>query len=357
MSANPGARTWEMLRQQARASGHDVQALATNYVIERFIARLMVGNMDGAISVKGGQSLGILFGNLMRPTKDLDINFSITADKRGRNDRIISKIRAACERHSEDGITFDLDRIEIEFRRHQVEGGLRISVPASIHTSRVPFLIDVGIGNEMTFDPIRLELNGILHGRKSAPPPTSAIIYPMENTIAEKLASKFEDGSASIRHKDFFDLWLLIETLRRIGDFAILDGNASNDAEANELRSEVRTRLAAGTLLTMPERAISDDCKGRLSLALARTCGHRSATIPDDVYEFLTYEFSDDPIQSKQWVNWVKNNASKLRYGPPTSPGANGRASLAVLVENIGPFLEEIASAARDHLQAPRFGP
>jgi len=346
MNANPGARTWEMLRQQARAGGHDVQAVATNYVIERFIARLMAGNQNSAISIKGGQSLGILFGNQMRPTKDLDLNVEMSADEEDREKLIVTAIETACELEVDDGVTFDVSNIKYEWRKHQGTGGLRVSVPASINTSRVPFLIDIGIGNEMTFDPMKMAVPGILNGRKSAPPPIEAVIYPMENTLAEKLVSKFEDGAASIRHKDFFDLWLLIETLRRIGDFAVLDANTTTDERNEALRTEFRERLADGSLLDMPEVAISEDCLGRLSLALARTAAHRGAPIPDDVCQFLMNEFAEDSVQPKQWANWMKNNASRLKYRPPME---KGKDSLKSLIGGIGPFLEGVAGPARDY--------
>ena len=55
----------------------------------------------------------------------------------------------------------------------------------------------------------------------------------------------------------------------------------------------------------------------RLSLALARTAESRGTNIPEDVTQFLMSEFAEDPVQSKQWANWFKNNASKLKYHPP----------------------------------------
>jgi hypothetical protein len=169
----------------------------------------------------------------------------------------------------------------------------------------------------------------------------------MENTLAEKLVSKFEDGSASIRHKDFFDLWLLIATLRRIGDFSVLDASASDE---EDLRSEVRGRLSDGSLLEMPCREISDACKGRLSLAMARTSAHRGTTIPDDVAAFLEDEFANDLVQPRQWANWLRNNGARLKYRPP---GQGSKDSLAALVADVGPFLEEIAAIARDHAAEP----
>lgn len=350
MGGNSGARTWELLRQEARAAKADVQALATNYVIERMMARLMEADAKGAFTIKGGQSLSILLGP-QRPTKDLDLNVSVSsvADPEVRA-RIVATIRQACAAEADDGVSFDVEALEVEHREHQGEGGLRITVPASIHTSRIPFVIDVGIGNEMTFAPTEMTVPGVLHGRKSAPPPVEAKVYPMETTIAEKLVAKFEDGAASIRHKDFFDIWMLIEIARRVGDLSLVSAKREDlDGGTAALVGEVREHLDKGTLLSLPRREISAGCVERLALALRRTADQRGATIPDDVEGFLMSEFADDPVQSEQWPNWCRNNASRMSYVPPgMEKGADRKAALSVLLSDVAPFLEQVARLARE---------
>jgi len=350
MGGNSGARTWELLRQEARAARADVQALATNYVIERMMARLMAADARGAITIKGGQSLSLLLGP-MRPTKDLDLNVSVTstADPEVRT-RIVATIAAACSAGADDGVAFDVEGMEVEHREHQGEGGLRITVPASIHTSRIPFVIDIGIGNEMTFAPTAMTVPGVLGGRKSAPPPVEAKVYPMETTIAEKLVAKFEDGSASIRHKDFFDIWMLIEIARRVGDLSLMSARRESlDGETADLVAEVRDHLGKGTLLSLPPREIAAGCVERLALSLRRTADQRGAEIPDDVEAFLMTEFAGDPVQSAQWPNWCRNNAARLRYVPPgMEKGADRNVALAVLLADVAPFLEQVASRARE---------
>lgn len=350
MSGNVGARTWELIRQQAKKLGADVQSLATSYAIERFMVRLMEADPTGRITVKGGQSLGILFGNQMRPTKDLDINVSMDGmdDPKEWAEKVI---REACAADVEDGVAIDVDTVDVDFREHQGEGGLRITVNASIHTCRTPFMIDVGIGNEITFEPSKIVVPGVLSAHKTAPKALEARVYPHENTLAEKIIAKVEDGIASIRHKDFFDIWLSVETLRRVGDLRllVLKSDELTDDEAI-LVEEVKNKLSDGTLLEMPEIEISEECIERLGLALHRTAAHRGTEIPQDLFDWLNEEFADDALHASQWTNWSRNQKGRLLFQPPgTEKGADKDTSLRVLFENIGPILQEIGGRALSH--------
>lgn len=350
MSAAAGARAWDLLRQQARRTGSDVQALATSYAIERFMARLMAADGEARITVKGGQSLGILFGNQMRPTKDLDINVGDEGidDPENWARRAVS---AACAAGGhDDGLAIDPDGVSFERREHQGEGGLRITVPAAIHTCRANFMIDVGIGNEITFEPTRVAVPGVLGGHKSAPPALNVRIYPHENTLAEKIVAKIEDGIASIRHKDFFDIWLSTEIMRRAGDLRLL---VAKDAEMTDgervLARQIKSSLADGTLLDMPEREISAECMARLGLALARTSAHRQALLPEDLHAWLVDEFASDALHSAQWANWCRNQKGRLLYQPPgTGKDQPKEEALRTLFADIGPVLAEIGRLSSD---------
>jgi hypothetical protein len=310
----------------------------------------MESDPTGRITVKGGQSLGILFGNQMRPTKDLDINVS-TDGLDNPKEWAEKIIRAACKCDFGDGVSIDVATIDVDFREHQGEGGLRITVNASIHTCRTPFMIDVGIGNEITFEPSKILVPGVLADHKTAPEPLNARLYPHENTLAEKIISKVEDGIASIRHKDFFDIWLSIETLRRVGDLRLLVIKAEELSETETaLVKVVKDKLSDGTLLEMPEIAISNDCIERLGLALYRTASHRGTDIPEDISEWLIDEFAEDKLQSTQWANWSRNQKNRLLFLPPgTEKGANKDEALRVLFQNIGPVLKDIGTMALSH--------
>jgi len=350
MSGNAGARAYELLRRKAREIGADLQSLATSYAIERFMARLSRVDEHGNITVKGGQSLGILFGNRMRPTKDLDINISLEGIDNP-EEWIRIAVLAACNDSTEDGVSYDAAAITIEQREHQGDGGLRVTMPCSVHTCRTPFMIDIGIGNEITFLPSKVRVAGILGDAKNAPEPLETLIYPHENTLAEKIVSKIEDGISSIRHKDFFDIWLLVEILRRAGDLRLLvPGGEGLSTEERMLAESVREGLSDGTLLDLPETEISRACLDRLGLALRRTADHRGTELPENLHSWFMDEFGGNPMQSAQWANWCRNQKNRLLFQPPgTEKQVAKENSLGHLIDNIGPLVDEIARIAHMH--------
>lgn len=350
MSGNSGARTWELIRQQSRKLSVDVQSLATSYAIERFMTRLSDADPTGQITVKGGQSLGILFGNQMRPTKDLDINVDINGidDPEAWAHQTILK---ACEADEDDGLKIDANNVHVEFRVHQGDGGLRITIPSSIHTCKTPFMIDVGIGNEITFEPTKIKVAGVLGGHKSAPKALEVRIYPHENTLAEKILAKVDDGLASIRHKDFFDIWLSLEILKRVGDLRLLVAKEEEMTSTQAaLAAEIKVRLSDGSLFEMPETEINDDCLERLGMALHRSSEHRGTELPDDLAAWFQAEFSSDELHSGQWANWCRNQKGRLIYQPiGTDKFVDKSESLSILIKYISPFLEEISSKANNY--------
>lgn len=333
------------IKLAAKRDGREVQAMATMYVIERFIARMNVADPEGRASVKGGQSLGIIFGNSSRPTKDLDINVDLpdVADPVAWCEDMVFR---AGSLDLLDGVTISGASMRMERREHQGEGGLRVHINASIHTCRVPFVVDVGINNEMSFDPTEHSHSGILGRDSRPPPPLDVKLYPFENTIAEKLVSKIEDGAASIRHKDFFDIWLAYEIGLRVGDFALMmPKGAGLSPDQADLVKRVHEVIADGTLLSMPEIGIADVVMDRLGYALSRTAASRGAVLPTGLPAFFREEFAEDASQAVQWANWCRNNGKRLMFSPPgTGPDTEKSMSFHVLFDRLDPFIEEMES-------------
>lgn len=343
-----GASVLHKIKEAAKRDGREVQALATLFVIERFIARLSLADPDGRATIKGGQSVGIIFGNTARPTKDLDINVDLPdiADPLAWCEDLVARAVAT---DLGDGVVIDIANARFDRRDHQGEGGLRVSIPASVYTCRVPFIIDVGVNNEMSFDPTEHRHAGVLVNDRNPPAPIDVRLYPFENTIAEKIVSKIEDGVASIRHKDFFDIWFAFETCMRLGDFSLLLAKPAtlSQEEASRVAS-VRSAILDGTLLEGPVIGIADGVYDRLAHALSRTAVSRGAALPADLVGYFRSEFGDDENQSSQWANWCRNNRKRLLFQPPGTDAATDKnVAFHVLFDHIEPVLAEINSRLR----------
>lgn len=346
--SNMGASVMDHVRKEAKARRRDVQAEAQSHAIRRFIARLSSADVQRRVTVKGGQALSLLFGNDRRPTKDLDVNIDCTnVDDPAALVREL--IMAACE-GDEDGVSFYADRIEIEERQHAGLGGFRVVINSSLHTCRTPFVVDVGIGNDMSFKPIELT---IAERHKNAPPAVPVRIYPIEATFAEKTVSKVEDGAASIRHKDFFDLWHNHEIATRIGDVALLFENSLDlDDETLAWRDEVYQRIKDGTFMSLPQMPVDEDCVDRFGYALYRTSQRRGTELPDDLMGFLREEFGNHPYQSAQFGNWIKNQKQRLINLPRGAEDPSRRDEvLSVVLDDLEHFMQAISKRAAAYLE------
>lgn len=346
--ANMGASVMDHIRKEAKARRRDVQAEAQSHAIRRFIVRLATADNERRATVKGGQGLGLIFGNDRRPTKDLDLNF----DCSGIDDPkefIRSLITAACE-GEDDGVSFSAEAFEMEERQHQGLGGFRIVMNSSIHTCRTNFVIDVGIGNDMSFKPIELT---IAERHKNAPPAVPVQVYPLEATFAEKIVSKVEDGAASIRHKDFWDVWHIHEVATRIGDVALLFANSLDlDDDTLAWRDVVYERIKDGSFLSLPQVPVDENCLDRFGYALYRTSQRRGTEIPGDLMGFLREEFGDHPYQSSQFGNWIKNQKQRLINLPPGAEGAASKErALGLLLDELEHFIQAASARAQAYLE------
>ncbi len=338
---NMGASVYEHVRREAKARGRDVQHEAQSYAIRCFIARLMEADPEGRTTVKGGQSLGLLFGNDRRPTKDLDLNIDCYGIEDGEA-WIRSLITTACE-PGDDGVMFHAESIKMETREHQGFGGFRIEIRSSVHTCRTNFVVDVGLGNKMTFEPISL-----LHSESHphAPHGIRVRVYPIETTFAEKLLSKVEDGAVSIRHKDFYDLWYIHDITTRLGDLGYMTAKTFDlSDELLAWRDMVVGKIKDGTYVDLPRLDVTEDALDMFGYALYRSALARGTALPDDMMSFLRREFGDDSYQASQFANWIKNQKQRLINLPPGSDDKN--RALGNLLDEIEVFVSSISSRAK----------
>lgn len=338
--SNMGASVFEHLRREARERKRDVQAEAQSYAIRRFIARLMAVDSEGRASIKGGQALGILFGNDRRPTKDLDLSINGF----GLDDRdgwVRRLIEAACT-DIDDGVACEAEDIQIESRVHQGSAGYRMVVRSKIHTCRTDFVVDVGMTDSLKFKSIDVSLEDRY---PHAPKSPIVRVYPVEASFAEKLLSKVEDGASNIRHKDFYDLWNIHKIATKLGDLGYITA-ASFDLSDELLtwRDDTVAKIRQGTFLDLPDVDITEECLDYFGYALYRCSVSRNTPIPEDVMAYLRAEFANDPHQSGQYANWIKNQRSRLVALPPGSDSKS--AALSLLLDEIDSFVNVISSKA-----------
>jgi predicted nucleotidyltransferase component of viral defense system len=200
-----GASVRARLLEQARKDQSDFQLLLTRYVLERLLYRLSVSEYHDEFILKGALLLSVWVRDRYRPTRDIDLL--------GYGDikpNVLTDVfRAICsEDVAEDGVTFDLDKLQAELIREDADyGGVRIRTSATIARARIPVQVDIGCGDAITPAPIEIEYPTLLDF-----PVPHLRAYPLETIIAEKLEALVVLGMANSRLKDYYDLFLISQT-------------------------------------------------------------------------------------------------------------------------------------------------
>jgi len=279
---NMGASVRSRLLNLSKQRRQTFQLVLTYYVLERLLYRLSQTKHRDRFILKGAMLLTKWFEDPLRPTQDLDLLGIGNDDPK----EMVNTFREICAVPFNDGVVFDIDAVEIDRLREELEyGGLRIKTNATVDTARVRVVIDIGFGDsvepglaEMDF-PVLLDF-----------PAPHLRAYARETVIAEKFQAMVMLGRANSRMKDLYDIWVLARTSEFKGD--------------------------------------------GLARAIAGTFARRKTEIPSELPDALTTSFAQDPAKIQQWNSFVTDVAFQ--------PG-----TLADVIKDLAAFLMPYAAAAR----------
>lgn len=201
MSATDADLVNRQLQRLARERhGRNTQALQVLYAIEGFLRRLSRSGYREQFVLKGAMLLAVL--DARRMTRDADLStHGIPNDERSVAG-VVAEIAATTLPES-DGIVFDPASITTEAMREGANyRGVRAKLPAAIGVARVVVTLDFSFGDpgeveEICYPEILGGAGILLHA------------YPIERTLAEKIATMMERGELNTRDRDFADVWVL----------------------------------------------------------------------------------------------------------------------------------------------------
>jgi len=283
---NIPASVHQRLLNVAMTTDEEFQALLTRFALERLLYRLGRSPHRDVLVLKGA-FLFLAWGeSASRPTKDIDF----LAMGEAEIERFENLIKDVCRvADPSDGLGFQADTIRGEpIREQALHEGIRIHVLANLANARVPLQIDVGFGDAIDPDPMKISYPTILDF-----PAPEVRAYRKEAVIAEKLEALVSIGQATSRLKDFFDIW-------RFSSIFAFDGQL-------------------------------------LWQAVRSTFDRRRTPIPEGVPAALGEEFSRNTDRVKQWERLATRFAAE-----ETIP------SLTDVCEEILKFVIPIISSIRD---------
>lgn len=250
------------LKNFAAKSGHTFQEALTYYGLERTIYRISVSKYAEHFVLKGGIFLYAIFDRKYeRATTDIDL---LARRISGSGTEMKNVFKEIFAQDIDDALTFDLDSITVEhiteFKEYH---GLHVSIVGFLDHTRIPIGIDIGFGDVVYPDSVKMEFPVILD--MDAP-----IIhaYSLESSIAEKLEAIIHNGYINSRYKDFYDLYVLSQ---------------SYTFSYNKLRNAVQeTFEQRQTHMTMDSAAFKD-------------------------------EFVQDPIHQTRWNSFLKKKKALIQ--------------------------------------------
>jgi predicted nucleotidyltransferase component of viral defense system len=250
-----GASVRQRLLNLAHARGQPMDLLLTRYALERLLHRLSLSPHRERFVLKGAMLLVTWFDEPHRATRDVDLlGFGDATE-----DTLLTTFCEIMSIEAEDGIRFDLKSLRIEAIREELEyGGSRLRTTASLASARIPITVDIGFGDAIAPGVQNVHLPVLLDM-----PSPHLRTYPPETVIAEKVHAMVALGRANSRMKDYYDVWMLINTF---------------DFDPDRMRQ-----------------------------AFTATFARRQTAIPHQVPDGLGDAFAGDPGKQRQWNAFVCN--------------------------------------------------
>lgn len=224
------------------------------YGLERTIYRLSISKYSDRFTLKGGIFLYALFNrDFSRATQDIDLLANKIHNEADNLRNIFEDIFSI---KCDDALRFDLSSLNVknitEFKEYH---GVNISIIAFLDRTRIPVSIDIGFGDVIYPDKIKMEFPTLID--MEAP---KVYAYSIYSAIAEKFEAIVSLGLINSRYKDFYDIYV-------IGNSTSIDGN-------------------------------------ELKLAIIETFEHRNTSF-DDIVAF-TDEYMNDKTNQIRWKAFIK---------------------------------------------------
>lgn len=203
--ADVAASVLARLKNKAKASGISYQQCLQLFFQEEFLRKLAASKYKDNFILKGGLFIYTLTNFESRATVDVDFLIRGISNDMQRMDEIIAEILAVPT--GNDFITFKAIPTE-PIAANRKYHGVSTQITGYIKKIRVPFNVDVGVGDVIVpkaqTRTIKTQLENF-----EAP---EIMTYSLESTIAEKLDAILQRFELTGRMKDFYDIYYLSQT-------------------------------------------------------------------------------------------------------------------------------------------------
>jgi len=203
--ADIAASVLAKLKNKAKSSGINYQQCLQLFFQEEFLRKLASSKYAENFILKGGLFIYTLTNFESRATVDVDFLMRGLNNDLARMDEIIADILAVPT--GNDFMTFKASKTE-PIALHRKYHGISTQITGYIKNVRVPFNVDIGVGDVITPSPERRNIQTQLDGYEKP----EVLTYSLESTIAEKFDAILQRFELTGRMKDFYDIYYLSRT-------------------------------------------------------------------------------------------------------------------------------------------------
>ena len=200
--ADVAASVLAKLKNKAKASGISYQQCLQLFFQEEFLRRLAGSKYAENFVLKGGLFIYTLTNFESRATVDVDFLMRGLNNDFARMDEIIAEILAMDT--GNDFVSFKAGKTEpiaVQRKYH----GVSTQITGYIKNVRVPFNVDIGVGDVIVPNAQRRNIQTQLEGYEKP----EILTYSLESTIAEKFDAILQRFELTGRMKDFYDIYYL----------------------------------------------------------------------------------------------------------------------------------------------------
>ena len=203
--ADIAASVLAKLKNKAKSSGVSYQQCLQLFFQEEFLRRLAGSKYAENFVLKGGLFIYTLTNFESRATVDVDFLMRGLNNDLARMDEIIAEILSVDT--GNDFVTYKVGKTEpiaIQRKYH----GVSTQITGYIKNVRVPFNVDIGVGDVIVPRAERRNIQTQLDGYEKP----EILTYSLESTIAEKFDAILQRFELTGRMKDFYDIYYLSNT-------------------------------------------------------------------------------------------------------------------------------------------------
>ena len=198
--ADIAASVLAKLRNKAKASGISYQQCLQLFVQEEFLRKLSKSGCEDNLILKGGLFIYTLTNFESRAT--IDVDFLLRAASNSINDVKALITRILNTPTGNDYISMKAKGFE-EISPQRKYHGISTQIIAQIKNVRVPFNVDIGVGDVIVPRAEERKINTQLPDFEAP----VIMTYSLESTIAEKFDAILQRFELTGRMKDFYDIY------------------------------------------------------------------------------------------------------------------------------------------------------